>query len=62
MLEVLLLSQYQANPHEGHLEQVLHIVAFLKAHPKLTLYLSPELPNLDYGDFRTNKEDFMEIY
>jgi hypothetical protein len=62
LLEVLLLSQYQANPREGHLEQILHIFAFLKAHPKLTLYLSPELPNLDYGDFRTNKEDFTEIY
>jgi hypothetical protein len=62
LLEVSLLSQYQANPREGHLEQILHIFAFLKAHPKLTLYLSPELPNLDYGDFRTNKEDFTEIY
>ena len=62
LLEVSLLSQYQANPREGHLEQLLHIFAFLKAHPKLTLYLSPELPNLDYGDFRTNKEDFAEIY
>ncbi len=63
VLEVLLLSQNQANPREGHLEQVLHIFAFHKAHPKHTLYpASPELPNLDYGDFRTYKEDFAEIY
>ena len=62
MLEVSLVSKYQANPHEGHLEQVLHIFVFLKAHPKLRLYPSPELPNLDYGDFRTNEQDFAEIY
>jgi hypothetical protein len=24
--------------------------------------MSPELPRIDYGDFRTNKEDFSEIY
>jgi hypothetical protein len=62
LLEVSLLSQFQANPRDSHLEQVLHIFAFLKAYPKLTLSLSPELPNLDYGDFRTNKDDFAEIY
>jgi hypothetical protein len=37
----LFLSQYQANPREGHLEQLLHIFGFLRKHPKLTLYLSP---------------------
>ena len=62
LLEVSLLSQYQANPREGHLEQLLHIFGFLRKYPKLTLYLSPELPNMDYGDFRTKKEDFAEIY
>jgi len=62
LLEVSLLSQYQANPREGHLDQVLHIFAFLKKHPKLTLYMSPELPRIDYGDFQTKKEDFAEIY
>ena len=62
LLEVSLLSQYQANPREGHLDQLLHIFAFLKRHPKLTLYLSPEPPRTDYGDFRTKCEDFAEIY
>ena len=37
LLEVALLSQYQANPREGHLEQLLHIFAFLKKHPTVTL-------------------------
>jgi hypothetical protein len=62
LLEVSLLSQYQASPREGHLEQALHIFAFLKKHPKLTLYMSPELPRIEYGDFRANREDFTEIY
>jgi hypothetical protein len=62
LLEVSLLSQYQASPREGHLDQLLHIFSFLKKYPKLTLYMSPELPYIDYGDFRTNKEDFSEIY
>jgi hypothetical protein len=62
LLEVSLLSQYQANPREGHLEQLLHVLGVLKKHPKLTLYLSPELPKIDYGDFRTWREDFAEIY
>jgi Reverse transcriptase (RNA-dependent DNA polymerase) len=62
LFEVSLLSQYQASPREGHLVQLLHIFAFLRTHPKLTLYMSPELPNIDYGDFRTNREDFIQIY
>ncbi len=40
LLEVLLLSQDQANTREGHSEQFFHIFAFLKAHPKLVLFLS----------------------
>ena len=28
LLEVSLLSQYQASPREGHLEQLLHIFAY----------------------------------
>ena len=62
LLEVSLLSQYQASPREGHLEQLLHIFAFLRKHPKLTLYLSPELPRMDFGEFRTKKDDFAKIY
>jgi hypothetical protein len=62
LLEVSLLSQYQASPREGHLEQLLHIFAYLRKHPKLTLYLSPELPNLNYDSFQTQKDDFAEIY
>ena len=62
LLEVALLSQYSAGPREGHLEQLLHIFAFLRKHPKLTLYMSPELPMMDFGEFKTQKDDFDEIY
>jgi hypothetical protein len=62
LLEIALLSQYSASPREGHLEQLLHIFAFLRKHPKFTLYLSPELPLMDLGEFCTNRDDFKEIY
>jgi hypothetical protein len=51
LLEVSLLSQYQVNPREGHLGQLLHIFAYLRKHPKVTLYLSPELPKMEYDSF-----------
>jgi hypothetical protein len=46
----------------GHLEQGLHIFAYLKKKPKLSIYLDPLLPHKDYVDFKTNKEDFQEQY
>jgi hypothetical protein len=60
--EVSLLSQYQANPRQGHMEQLLHIFAFLKKNPKLSLYMDPELPHIDYSEFTTRREDFQEHY
>ncbi len=34
----------------------------MRKHPKISLYLSPELPNMDDDSFRTRKEDFAEFY
>lgn len=62
LLETSLLSQYQAAPREGHLEQALHIFSYLKHKPKLSLYFDPTLPRIDYGAFKTNKSDFVEHY
>jgi hypothetical protein len=62
LFEVSILSQYQASPREGHLGQVMHIFAFLMKKPKLSIYLDLSLPNIDYGDFRTKREDFAEQY
>ena len=62
LLETSILSQYQAAPREGHLEQLLRIFAFLKVKPKLTLHFDPNLPCMDYNEFTTKTEDFSEVY
>ena len=63
LTEVSMLSSYQASPREGHLEQVIHIFAYLKKKPKLTLYFNPELPRVDPSMFSGDKsEDFLEQY
>ena len=60
--EVSILSQYQACPREGHLKELLHIFGYLKKRPKLSVYMDPSLPNIDYSDFKTNPADFKEYY
>lgn len=63
LTEVSLLSAYQASPRQGHLEQLLHIFAFLKKNPKLTLYFDPTEPVLDPSMFQSDSADaFQEIY
>lgn len=63
LTELSLLSPYQASPRQGHLEQVIHIFAYLKKHPKLTLYFDPQEPILDPNMFNGNSADaFREIY
>ena len=61
--EVSMLSSYQASPRMGHLEQVIHIFAYLKKKPKLTLYFDPEEPILDHSMFQGSMtDDFKQIY
>eukprot|EP00978_Attheya_sp_CCMP212_P000550 scaffold1076_cov32-Attheya_sp.AAC.2 len=62
LFEVSLLSQYLACAQEGHLEQALHIMEYLKKKPNLTLYMDPSLPTIDYSQFRMRPEDFTEHY
>ena len=62
LLFKVLITQNQASPRQGHLERLRNIFAFLREHPKLKLSLSPELPQMDFGEFRTKREDFAEIY
>ena len=62
LYEVSLLSQYQASPRQGHMEQVLHVFAFLDKNPKLTLYMDPSDANLDYKIFKTDASEFKEYY
>ena len=45
--EVSLMSAYLASPREGHLDQVLHVFAHLKQHPKRKIAFDPEHPQID---------------
>ena len=61
--EVSILSAYQASPRRGHLEQVIHIFAYLKRKPKLTLYFDPDEPQIDNSMFQgSTPEAFKDIY
>lgn len=51
LMELSMLSVYQASPREGHMERIINIFAFLKKRPKLTLYFDPGVPRLDEGMF-----------
>ena len=63
LTELSFLSSYQASPRRGHLEQVIHIFAFLKKNPKLTLYFDADEPVLDPNMFNGNSpKSFQEIY
>jgi hypothetical protein len=60
MVEAGLLSRFQAAPREGHLEQLFHIMAYLKQHSKSRLvfdYTHPTFTNLNQNDV-----DWVEHY
>lgn len=62
LLEVSLLSSFQAMPRWNHLQEVWRIFAFLKANPKFSLYMSPELPNYSAHKMTRSTDDFKEHY
>ena len=41
---------------------MLHIFAFLKRKPKLSLYFDPNQPHIDNSIFKDNADDFKEFY
>ena len=65
LLETSLLSKHLAMPREGHLEQALHIVGYLKSHKKLRLLFDPSCPivkeqwfsQYDWQDFYRNAKE-----
>ena len=57
-----ILSQYQAAPREGHTEEILHIIALLDGKPRLTLYMYPALPRLNYSVHKNDPSEFKEYY
>jgi hypothetical protein len=44
MVEVSMLSTHLAMPRKWHLEQAIHIFAYLKEHAKKTLAMYPQHP------------------
>ena len=50
-LEVSMMSSHLALPREGHLEQVLHIFAYLKKYHNTELVYGPSDPVVDENDF-----------
>ena len=60
--EVSILSQYQAAPREGHMEDILHIFAFLDGKPILTLYMDPTFPRLNYYVHKNDSSELKEYY
>ena len=51
MIEVSMLSTHLAMPRSGHLEQAIHIFAYLKVNTKKTLALDPQHPVYDENQF-----------
>ena len=47
LLETSLMSAHLALPRLGHLEQLIHIFGYLKAHPKRNLSFDAVYPNID---------------
>ena len=53
LLETSLLSKHLALPREGHLEQALHVVGYLKSHKKLRLMFDSGYPVVKQNWFKT---------
>mgnify|MGYP003326537431 FL=1 len=62
LTEVSMLSSYQANPRQGHMEQLLHIFSYIKRKPKMSLYFNHEYPRIDESSFNHNIQPFREHY
>jgi len=60
LMPVSLMSRYLASAREGHLDQLFHIFAYLKAHEKSTMVFDDGIPNFTGSTF--NKCDWSEVY
>ena len=60
LLETTLLSKHLALPREGHMEQALHIVGYLKSHKKLRLLFDSSYPKVKENWF--TKYDWNDFY
>jgi hypothetical protein len=60
LTSVSMLSRYLVSARRGHLEQVFHIFAYLKAHTRSTLVFDDTEPDFDGSTF--NRCDWSEFY
>ena len=61
LLEVSLMSQYQANPRVGHLEALYLIVSYLHNNRFKRIVFDPNLPEIKPDTFRCD-DDWTEFY
>ena len=54
------MSSHLAMPREGYLEQVLHIVGYLKIHKKMRLMFDSAYPTMKESWFKTY--DWFDFY
>ena len=59
-LEVSMMSSHMAMPREGHLEQVLHVMYYLKIHKKFRLMFDSGRPQINDEWFQVY--DWFEFY
>jgi hypothetical protein len=50
-VEVSMLASFLAQPREGHLDQCLHIFAYLKKHRRSTMVFDDNLLNVSEDQF-----------
>ena len=60
LLDSSLMSSYLAMPREGHLEEILHIVGYLKSHKKMRLLFDPAYPKMKESWFQNY--DWFDFY
>jgi hypothetical protein len=60
LVDTTKMSSYLASPREGHLQQVLHIFAYLKAHKRSTLVFDETEPS--YNPEQSTKRYWSEFY
>jgi hypothetical protein len=60
----LLLSQYQADPRLGHLEEIYHVFAYLKRHPDMggRLAYDSKCPDIDERFFHHTNAEWKQFY
>lgn len=59
-MEVSAMSSYVAMPREGHMQQLLHIFAYLKIHHNARVVFDPTYPDIDDESFE--RKDWSSMY